>query len=136
VAVVRDLALVPPGTYRMVQAWEMTGTQTNQFGNGAKTEKTKLASSNRFSFAVEVLSFIKLDLEKRRSPDEDIKQVLAIGPLACTAVLGRYREANIRELKAILHQLLVDLRGQDLGANPDAWQDWCNTVVREPPSKP
>jgi hypothetical protein len=27
----------------MVQAWEMTGTQTNQFGNGAKTEKKVLS---------------------------------------------------------------------------------------------
>jgi len=43
VTIVRDLALVPPGRYRMVQAWEMTGTQTNQFGNGAKTEKKVLS---------------------------------------------------------------------------------------------
>ena len=41
------------------------------------------------------------------------------------------REATIRELKAILHRLLAELRGQDLGAKPDAWQAWRNTVVRE-----
>jgi hypothetical protein len=54
VAVVRDLTLIPAGKYRMVQAWEMTGKQTKQYGKGAKDEKNALALSNRFSFAVEV----------------------------------------------------------------------------------
>jgi hypothetical protein len=54
IEVVRDLTLLAPGRYWMVQAWEMTGKETNQKSVGAGSKTQALAGSNRFSFAVQV----------------------------------------------------------------------------------
>jgi predicted alpha/beta superfamily hydrolase len=77
------------------------------------------------------LSVVEHDLRKGRPPrDHSLKEILAIGPPACSGVLGRYRETSDAKLRAVLRRLLVDLRGQDLGAGHDAWKPWCDGVVR------
>ena len=53
VEVVRDLTLLPPGRYRMVQTWEQRGEETSE-RRGQEPETKAVEASNRFTFAVEV----------------------------------------------------------------------------------
>jgi hypothetical protein len=78
--------------------------------------------------ATRLLSGIDFELKRRRSPDAYVDELRAVGPLACLTLVDRYRTATGR-LRRIVHQLLVDLQGGDLGARPDAWQEWCGGIV-------
>ncbi|HMF44630.1 MAG TPA: hypothetical protein VKQ32_28340 [Polyangia bacterium] len=81
--------------------------------------------------AMMLMSGIAFDLEKHRSPDADKKKLIAIGPTACMAVLYRLRDGkDSDEMQAILWEVLVGLRGKDLGDDGQPWQDWCNEVIK------
>jgi uncharacterized protein len=106
-----------------MQATMATDAFTEVFGG----QKTRKADHDTLLY----LGAVEFDVKKGRSPDENIKHVLAAGPAACAPVLTRYREARVPAMKGILHQILVYLRGEDLGAGPDAWQPWCTDVIRQ-----
>src|SRR5262245_51926036 len=78
-----------------------------------------------------LMNDIALDLKRHRSPDANIKKFVALGPTACGTVLTRLRDGkDSEEMVAILWDLLLRLRGKDLGDEPGPWQDWCSGVLR------
>jgi len=81
--------------------------------------------------AMMLMSGIAFDLEKHRSPSEDKKKLIGIGPTACMAVLQRLRDGkDSDQMQAILWEVLVGLRGKDLGDDGQVWQNWCNEVIK------
>ena len=84
-----------------------------------------------FHDASMLMNGIAFDLKKHRSPDGDIEKLIAIGPTACMVVLQRLREdKDGDEMGSILREVLIGLRGKDLGDPFKPWQDWCHEVVK------
>jgi len=74
------------------------------------------------------------DLARGMSPIARMDKLRALGPPACEALLLRFESPGVEaQKKRIYHQLLIDLRGQDLGADAAAWRKWCAEVTRPSP---
>ncbi|HMF41362.1 MAG TPA: hypothetical protein VKQ32_11730 [Polyangia bacterium] len=77
--------------------------------------------------AMMLLMDIDFQVQQGRSPDDLIKRLRDLGPPACSALIGRLGAPDPKR-SDLAHRLLVDLRGQDLGADAGAWRPWCNSV--------
>src|SRR5262249_31450529 len=77
--------------------------------------------------AMMLLMDIDFQIQQGRSRDALTKRVRALGPPACSALIGRLGAPDPKR-SDLAHKLLVDLRGQDLGADAAAWRPWCNDV--------
>jgi hypothetical protein len=72
---------------------------------------------------------IDADVRNGRSTVTDIESVMRRGSLACRPVLDALANPGLqRETQFILHSLLVQMRGVDLGPEPGAWDAWCTEV--------
>jgi len=76
-----------------------------------------------------LLMDIDFSVDQGHAPDDLIKRLKALGTPACSALVGRLG-ANDPKRKELAHQVLVELRGQDLGADAAAWQGWCRESFR------
>lgn len=77
--------------------------------------------------AMMLLLDIDFQVQQGRSPDDLIRRLRELGPPACSALIGRLGAPDPKN-RDLAHKLLVDLRGQDLGADVGAWRPWCNGV--------
>lgn len=78
-----------------------------------------------------LLRALDLDLQQGRSPVPRIDRLRAVGPTACVELLRSFGRADeSAQKKRIVRQLLIDLRGQDLGPDPAPWWRWCEDVTR------
>lgn len=76
-----------------------------------------------------LLRDIDLDLQQGRSPVPRMDKLRATGPIACLELLRSFTRADEgAQKKRIVHQLLIDLRGQDLGPDAAPWLKWCEDV--------
>jgi hypothetical protein len=80
---------------------------------------------------VTLLRDIDLDLQQGRSPVPRMDRLRAIGPSACLELLRSFTRADEgAQKKRVVHQLLIDLRGQDLGPDAAPWLKWCEDVFQ------
>lgn len=77
--------------------------------------------------AMMLLMDIDFQIEQGRAPDDLTNRLRALGPPACSALIARLGTTDQRRTD-FAHKLLVDIRGQDLGADAPAWRPWCNRV--------
>ena len=77
--------------------------------------------------AMMLLLDIDFQIEQGRAPDDLIARLRALGPPACSALIARLG-STVPKQRDFAHKVLVDLRGQDLGADAAAWRPWCNGV--------
>jgi hypothetical protein len=82
--------------------------------------------------AMMLLMDIDFTVDQGKSPDDLIKRLHGLGPPACSVLIARLGSLGSKDPKRrdLAHQVLVDLRGQDLGADGAAWQGWCREVFR------
>jgi len=74
-----------------------------------------------------LLNGVVADAKADRAPS-GVDRILARGPSACGQIVERlsYRSLGTNERRA-LHDILVALRGSDLGDDPRVWRKWCLT---------
>jgi hypothetical protein len=80
-----------------------------------------------------LISTLRSDLRSGlRSPVAVMDRLRAIGPPACTELIVWFQRRDLDpQMKRILHQLLVELRGGDLGADAAPWWPWCHDVFKQ-----
>jgi hypothetical protein len=84
-----------------------------------------------------LLRALDLDLQQGRSPVPRMDKLRAAGPAACVELLRSFGRADeSAQKKRIVHQLLIDLRGQDLGPDAAAWWRWCEDAFKQSGSGP
>jgi hypothetical protein len=79
--------------------------------------------------AMMMLMDIDTGLARGSVPEDLVKRVRGLGPPACNILVGRLSSPDPKQ-RDFAHGLLVDIRGQDLGADPEAWRPWCREVFK------